>query len=164
LNPGNSGGPLLNSKGQVVGMNTLIISESKASAGVGFAIPISTISKVANILIGKGKVSRPNFGILFDMGVQAGLGSIVPKGVLISEVIDKAKKNKLQGTAMANDGSIQLGDIITSINGISIESDLDAYYIIDYFKPGDEVILEILHLDRVNGKQVFAKKTVKVTV
>jgi len=164
MNPGNSGGPLLNSKGQVIGMNTMIMSASKASAGVGFAIPISTISEVSNILIEKGEVVRPNFGIIFDMGVQAGLGALVQNGVLIMEVVDEAKKDILIGTNMELNGSIQIGDIITSIDGVAVESDLDVYAIVNHFQPGQDMALKILHFDVMNGNKVFVEKTVIVKV
>jgi len=146
--------------GEVIGMNTMILSTSKASAGLGFAVPISKISSVANILIDKGVVPRPNFGILFDMGLQAGFGGMISKGVLISNVVDQNKQKKLVGTNMNLDGSVTLGDVLLSINGIQVNSDLDAYGIIDYFKPGDEITLEVLRME----KKKFVKKTVKVKV
>merc|ERR1711862_461069 len=130
----------------------------KASAGLGFAVPISKISKVANILIDKGAVARPNFGISFDMGLQAGFGSLVPNGVLISNVVDQNKQKKLVGTNMNFDGSVTLGDVILSINGIKVNSDLDAYGIVNYFKPGDEITLQILRME----KKKFVEKTAKV--
>ena len=165
MNPGNSGGPLLNSIGAVIGMNTFIVTKSEASAGVGFAIPISTIKGVANILIQKGTIARPNFGIVFDMSVQAGLGSILPKqGALISDVLDEAKRKKLEATTMLLDGSIHLGDVITKVNGVEVDSDLDVYSIVENLKPGDEVTLNILRLKMEKGKKSFIPKTVKITV
>merc|ERR1711862_661001 len=121
INPGNSGGPLLNSNGQVIGMNSMGMTASGSSAGVGFAIPISAISKIADILIGKGRLIRPNFGVTFDMGVQRSLG--ISRGVLVSVAAGGAKQAGMIGTAMALDGSIQLGDIVLSINGIDVNSD-----------------------------------------
>merc|ERR1740129_689835 len=112
----------------------MILSTSKASAGLGFAVPISKISNVANIMISK--------------------------GVLISNVVDQNKQKKLVGTNMNLDGSVTLGDVLLSINGIQVNSDLDAYGIIDYFKPGDEITLEVLRME----KKKFVKKTVKVKV
>ena len=131
MNPGNTGGPLLDSAGRVIGMNTFPVTTSKSSSAgeVGLAIPISTISKVSEVLLQKGKVARPNFGVTFDMGVQAALG--IKKGALISNTSDASKKAGLIGTSMALDGSIQLGDIILSINGIDVDSDVKAYSIVD---------------------------------
>merc|ERR1711862_18915 len=90
INPGNSGGPLLNSNGQVIGMNSMGMTSSGSSSGVGFAIPISTISSIADILIRKGRIVRPNFGVMFDMGVQHSIG--ISRGVLVYATAGAAKK------------------------------------------------------------------------
>ena len=155
MNSGNNGGPLLNSKGQVIGMTTL------SSEGIGHAIPVSTISKVSEILLKKGKVARPNFGITFDMGVQAAMG--IHKGLLISNVSDVSKKAGLIGTSMALDGSIQLGDIILSINGVHVDSDVKAYSIVDEsLSGGGGSKLNVKILRRMKNK--YVEKYVTVTL
>jgi len=63
LNQGNSGGPLLNSGAQLIGMNTAIASQSGDSAGIGFAIPVNTLKRIVPQLIAKGRVVRPSIGI-----------------------------------------------------------------------------------------------------
>ena len=63
MNPGSSGGPLLNSAGKAIGMNTVIYSSSGSSAGVGFAIPIDTVRAVANQLIRHGRPVQPGIGV-----------------------------------------------------------------------------------------------------
>src|SRR5690606_36612338 len=63
INPGNSGGPLLNSAGELIGMNTMIYSSSGISAGVGFAVPVSTLRRVVPQLIQFGRPVRAGFGI-----------------------------------------------------------------------------------------------------
>ena len=63
INPGNSGGPLLNSRGQLIGVNTAILSPSGAYAGIGFAVPSDTVSRVVPQLINRGKVSRAGLGV-----------------------------------------------------------------------------------------------------
>src|SRR5262249_59639776 len=63
INPGNSGGPLLDSAGRLIGVNTAIVSPSRASAGIGFAIPVDEVRQVVTQLIQKGKVERPVLGI-----------------------------------------------------------------------------------------------------
>lgn len=82
INPGNSGGPLLDSHGRMIGMNTAIASKTGESAGVGFAIPISTISRVAPQLIRSGRVIRPDVGISQVWQTDKGLRikSLVPRG------------------------------------------------------------------------------------
>ena len=66
INPGNSGGPLLDSTGRLIGMNTMIISPSGSSSGIGFAVPVDTIKKIAPEIILYGKVQRPGPGRLSD--------------------------------------------------------------------------------------------------
>jgi len=141
INPGNSGGPLLNSQGEMIGMNTMIISESGSSSGIGFAIPISRIKKVANIIIKKGKVSRPQFGVKFGLEIQTYFG--ISKGALIFDVIGPAAKAGLLPTTIYPDGSVEIGDIITKINNIDVDSDLDAYEIIEGCKPGQVITITV---------------------
>src|SRR5262249_53098565 len=66
INPGNSGGPLLDSAGRLIGMNTAIYSPSGASAGIGFAVPVDTMNRVASALIATGKYAPPSLGIEID--------------------------------------------------------------------------------------------------
>src|SRR5437016_12750872 len=66
INPGNSGGPLVNMSGEVIGINTAIISETRQSAGLGFALPSNAAVKVYNQLIQGGKVTRGGIGITYD--------------------------------------------------------------------------------------------------
>ncbi|GBG72482.1 hypothetical protein CBR_g12057 [Chara braunii] len=65
INPGNSGGPLLDSTGSLIGINTAIYSPSGASSGVGFSIPVDTVSGIVDQIIKFGKVTRPVLGISF---------------------------------------------------------------------------------------------------
>jgi S1-C subfamily serine protease len=73
INPGNSGGPLLNSKGQVIGMNTAIVSHVGQSAGISFAVPINSISRILEQLIENGRVIRADLGIAKVYGTGDGL-------------------------------------------------------------------------------------------
>src|SRR5207249_10162787 len=66
INPGNSGGPLVNMMGEVIGINTAIISETRSSAGLGFALPSNTAIKVYNQLVQSGKVTRGGIGIQYS--------------------------------------------------------------------------------------------------
>ena len=66
INPGNSGGPLLDSAGRLIGVNTAIYSPSGASAGIGFAVPVDTVSRIVPELITHGKVVRPRLGVVLD--------------------------------------------------------------------------------------------------
>lgn len=88
INPGNSGGPLMNSLGEVIGVNTAIYSPSGGSAGIGFAIPIDTVKRIAGQLIQHGRTLRPTLGInVCDLGsVSGSMGGMAGlKGALVVE-------------------------------------------------------------------------------
>ena len=72
INPGNSGGPLLDSSGRLIGVNTAIFTPTGTSAGVGFAIPVDTVSRVVPQLITKGRVTRPSLGVVVSGSIRKG--------------------------------------------------------------------------------------------
>lgn len=152
INPGNSGGPLLNSEGEMIGMNTMIISKSGSSSGIGFAIPISRIKQIADIIMKKGEVRRPMFGVHFGLEVQTYFG--ISKGALVYDVFEPALSAGLKPTTANTDGSVELGDVITKMNGREINSDLDAYVVIDGCKPGQVVKITV---DRRENDEVVEK-------
>jgi len=143
INPGNSGGPLLDSAGRLIGVNTAIYSPSGAYAGIGFAVPVEAVNQVVPDLITYGRMIRPGIGItLVDERIAARLGV---EGVLIRDVerSGPADRAGLQPTRMYR-GEIVLGDIITGISGESVRSFDDLRTILDNFKIGDEVELQLL--------------------
>lgn len=83
---GNSGGPLLDSSGKMIGMATAIYSPSGASAGVGFAIPADTVKYVASMLIKNGQIIRPLLGVSILDSRQARQALGITKGILVLEV------------------------------------------------------------------------------
>ncbi len=137
LNSGNSGGPLVNMSGQVIGINTMKLSSSYTSVeGIGFAIPISTAKDIVDELIEKGYVSgRPAFG--FDVEVlstQMKLFYNLPSVLFIDQV---------QEGSSAYENGIRNGDLIMAINGTSV-STLDEFNTIkNQFEAGDTVTLRI---------------------
>lgn len=140
INNGNSGGALVNSKSEVIGINTLKASESGVE-GMGFAIPTNIAKPIIEELMNKGYISRPYLGIVMEGTVTKQLSEIygVPAGVMVESVI--------QGSSAANAG-IQSGDIITAFNGEKITSTEQLSQLIKGHKVGDKVVIEIVR----NGK------------
>ena len=153
INPGNSGGPLLDSHGRMIGINSQILSPSGASAGVGFAIPVSIAKRIVPELIKNGMVRRPKLGIstrsVKDLKDQVRLPAT--DGVLIIYIAPggAAAAAGLRGTEQTGDGEIILGDIITTIDGEKVSSTDDLYRILDKHKVGDVVKVEVI---RENGR------------
>jgi serine protease Do len=116
INPGNSGGPLMNMKGQVIGMNTAIFSATGVYAGVGFAIPSNTITKIVPSLIATGSYQHPWLGLVGvditpDIATALGLGLEDARGFLVIGVNEGGP---------ADNAGIRGGDEITNINGREI--------------------------------------------
>ncbi|KAK4426151.1 Protease Do-like 1, chloroplastic [Sesamum alatum] len=152
INPGNSGGPLLDSSGNLIGINTAIYSPSGASSGVGFSIPVDTVSGIVDQLVKFGKVTRPILGIKFapDQSVeQLGVSGVL---VLDAPANGPAGKAGLQPTKRDAYGRLILGDIITSVNGKKVTNGSDLYRILDQCKVGDKITVEVLrgdHLEKI---------------
>ena len=119
INPGNSGGPLLDSAGRLIGVNTAILSETGASSGIGFAVPVDIVNRIVPRLIRDGAVPRPGIGIvLMDEGTAARLGVA---GLVVSRVLQGSEAEKA-GLRPADLERRTLGDIITMVNGVSVRS------------------------------------------
>lgn len=155
INMGNSGGPLLDSNGQLIGMNTVIFSTSGSSAGLGFAVPVDTIKSIVPQLIEHGKVIRPGLGIgiVPDHMKKRILGS--DKGIVVSYVDEKgsAAKAGIKGMTQDQFGRTYLGDIILSVDGQEVNNLDDIYQILDKKKIGDEVMVKY----RREGKTLATK-------
>jgi putative serine protease PepD len=123
INHGNSGGPLLDLSGRVIGVNAQIESDSGGSDGVGFAIPSNTVRSIASQLIGSGSVKHAYLGV----GITT-----ASNGVKLSEV--------RPGTPAANAG-LQAGDVITAVGGRQVHDPTALSTAIDAKKPGDRVTL-----------------------
>jgi S1-C subfamily serine protease len=145
INPGNSGGPLLDSAGRLIGMNTSIVSPSGAFAGIGFAIPVDDINRVAPELIRHGKVVRPRLGVeLAQDQVAERLG--IDQGALVLRAVPDgpAAKAKLQGTRRDAQGHMQLGDVIVAIDRKTIKNSKDVYSVLGQHQPGDTITVTVL--------------------
>jgi S1-C subfamily serine protease len=129
INPGNSGGPLLNMQGEVIGMNSAIFSTTGGFAGVGFAIPSNTISKIVPVLIQRGSFQHPWLGVSgIDMRpeIADAIGLTEPRGFLVIDTspggpADRAGVQGGNTPAQLGGREIQLGgDVILAINDKAI--------------------------------------------
>ena len=153
INSGNSGGPLINMNGEVIGINTLVVrSENMGSApveGMGFAIPSSTVRLVSDELIANGKINHPFLGVSYvqlDPDVAATQGLSVQQGALL---------NQVDPSGPAGRAGLRNGDIIVSINGTILNDSTSLRRIMMQYKPNEQVKLEVLR----NGKtQTFTVK------
>lgn len=155
INMGNSGGPLLDSAGQLIGMNTVIFSTSGSSAGLGFAVPADTIKVIVPQIIQHGRVIRPGLGIgiVPDSMKTRIIGN--DKGIIVSYVDEKgsAAKAGIKGMTQDRYGRTYLGDIILSVDGQDVNNLDDIYQILETKKIGDEVTVKY----RRDGKNLSAK-------
>ncbi|KAG2566667.1 protease Do-like 8, chloroplastic isoform X3 [Panicum virgatum] len=144
INPGNSGGPLLDSKGHMIGINTAIFTQTGTSAGVGFAIPSSTVLKIAPQLIQFGKVRRAGLNVDFAPDPIA-YQLNVRNGALILKVPagSAAAKAGLAPTGRGFAGNIVLGDVITAVDGKPVKGKSDLLRVLDDYGVGDQVTLTV---------------------
>lgn len=151
MNPGNSGGPLLDSRGRMVGMNVAIATRTGQNTGVGFAIPVNRIATIVPELIEHGRIVRPDHGILglrefTDRGVkiemirpggpadEAGLQAIVM-------VETRRQGNTVYRTRTSN---VSRGDWLVAVDGKQVDTASDFLAIMDGYNPGDTVNLTIV--------------------
>ena len=150
INPGNSGGPLVNARGEVVGVNTMIFSSSGGHQGLGFAIPVDRVKRVAEELIEFGRRRNPWIGIhgeavaeLTPLAVRQ-LGLQVSTGVVVTEIYRSSPAFK---------AGLQLGDVILKMNEIPVAHPSEMDFINWDLFTGDEVRLEV---DRMGARKSFA--------
>lgn len=144
INPGNSGGPLLDSAGRLVGVNTAILSPSGAYAGIGFAVPSATVSRVVPQLIEKGHVTRAGLGVeLLPDHITERTGI---RGVAIYAVEGNtpAAKAGLEGLSLNRRGAVVFGDIVTAVNGHPVSTVEEMRTMFDSCKPGDLAELTVV--------------------
>jgi S1-C subfamily serine protease len=154
VNPGNSGGPLVNVKGQVVGVNTAIQSATGTFTGIGFAIPSDTVKREIDDLIETGTYKHPWLGVTaldVNIAIADAIGLEKPQGVLIVEVTEgsPAEQVGLRGADqnVTLDGQLTPigGDVITGIDGLPMRRLTDlVVYMERNTSPGDSVVFEII--------------------
>ncbi|MBI2018570.1 trypsin-like peptidase domain-containing protein [Candidatus Daviesbacteria bacterium] len=132
INLGNSGGPLLNSAGQVVGVN---VATTEGAQNIGFAVPINSVKKIADEFIRTGNVSRPFLGISYRfISKDVAILNEVPQGAYIQDVVSGSAADKV---------GIKVGDIITKINDLAVDSESKISEIIGSKRIGDNINLSV---------------------
>lgn len=130
INPGNSGGALVNSKGELIGINTAIVSRSGGNNGIGFAVPIRTVKNVIEQLRENGEVKRGRIGVVIQNvtpALREGLGLKSLDGALVSDIGEDTPAEK---------AGLEQGDIIIAFNGEEILDSNDLRNLVGLLKPG----------------------------
>ena len=150
VNPGNSGGPLFNAHGEVIGINSQIFSRTGGYQGLSFAIPIDVATKVQSQLMHYGKVTRGRLGVTIQEVNQAladSFGLKKPHGALVSAVATDSPAER---------AGLEPGDVIVGLNDKAINRSADLPALVADMKPGTEAKLEIIRKG--------ATKTISVAV
>lgn len=151
VNPGNSGGALVNLNGQLIGINSAIASPTGAYAGYSFAIPVALVKKVANDLLKYGEVQRALLGVSIadvsaELAEEKGLGSV--EGVYIAAVIEDGA---------AEESGIEVGDVIIAINDQKVNTSSELLEAVARYRPGNKIEVKVLR----EGKKKIFKTTLK---
>ena len=155
LNRGNSGGPLLDSRGRLIGMNTAIASHTGENTGVGFAIPVNTISRVVQQLIQNGRVIRPDLGITRVLQTEQGLviATLTPGGPAERAGLRGFRIIKHQrrfGPFVNEEIRIDrdYADLIVAVDGQPVRSADDLLSAIESRRPGEETVVTVMREGR----------------
>lgn len=152
INPGNSGGPLMNWHGEVIGINTMILSNVGQNAGIGFAIPINTAKAVLNDLMTLGRVRRPALGVRtipINAELADEIGLPVDYGLLIVQVTPGSAADQAglrAGTERAYLGNTPImlgGDLIVAIDDQKVQDEDDLAQMMNNHRAGDTIRLTI---------------------
>ena len=152
INHGNSGGPLLNANGDVIGVNAQIETESGGNVGIGFAIPIDTVKDVAGQLIKEGKVEHAYLGVeltTITSDLASNFRVPVDKGVLVQHVrdgspaADAGLKGGTTQVVLAGQTFWLGGDVITKVDGQAVETSDQLASVVISKQPGDSLDLEV---------------------
>ncbi len=160
INPGNSGGPLLDSAGRLIGMNTAIRSRGGDSAGIGFAVPVDTVNDVVTELLSPGFGPRVALGFN-EANPQLARRLGIDRGVLVAGVMEGSGADRagLRGTFIRREGGYRkviAGDVITAIDGKTVNSLYDLRRVLKGYEPGATVEVTVLRRndegeqDRIN--------------
>lgn len=142
VNRGNSGGALVNLRGEMIGINTAIVSPTGGNVGISFAIPSSIVQKVVKDLIEFGTVQRAIMGVSIsditaELAREKGLDQL--EGVYVNEVNDNSA---------AKDAGIESGDVITEINGVEVKSPSELQEMVGRYRPGEKINVLVKRKDK----------------
>src|SRR5436305_2790184 len=148
INRGNSGGPLIDTHGDVIGINTAIYTPSGTTAGIGFAIPINTAKNIANDLITSGRVHRAYLGVV-TFGLGGGLAEALDLPVQEGLLVETVEKGGPADAAVIHGGDrlVQAGlqkfyiggDVMVAIDGQKVANHFDLNVILNHHRPGETV-------------------------
>ncbi len=159
INPGSSGGPLLNSAGEMIGINTLIVTTTGGNLGIGFAVPVNTARRIANDLITHGRVLRPWFGVNgyeINKALSEALDLPVDNGILVARVergssADRAGiREATTAAVLYNERVFVGGDIITLLGDAVVSSVDDLRLALEERRPGQTITVTIYR----NGRKM----------
>ena len=137
INPGNSGGALVNSRGELIGINTAILSRSGGNQGVGFAVPVDLVRHVMTQLKENGAVTRARLGVYFQEltpKLASALGVQASKGAVVTEIVPDGPASK---------SGLRKDDVITALNGQAIDG-RSLRYAVGSMTPGSTINLKVL--------------------
>lgn len=169
VNPGNSGGPLIDNQGRVIGVNSFIFSETGVNSGVGFAIPVSSVKRIVPDLIAEGRYAHPWLGISgqdIDNLLAESLTLPVQRGVLVQTIFQDGPAGQAGlrggGREMEVEGSLRVlrvgGDIIIAIDDQPVGGMDDLITYLETRRVGDRVILSIVRNDQEQEVTVTLKE------
>ena len=152
VNPGNSGGALVNKKGELVGINTAIVSQTGSYSGYSFAVPVNIVKRVVADLIDFGSVKRAMLGIRMQ-----------PVSTLEKEIKDKLKLNSMNGVyivevskgSAAEEAGLKQGDVILAIDGQKITDGASVQEKVNNYHPGDKAVITYIR----DGKELTTEVT-----
>ena len=139
INRGNSGGPLLNGAGEVIGVNTAVLAPGGASVGVGFAVPAAQAKRVVAQLLENGEVRRPWLGVFVETPRDSADGALV---------------SAIAPGSPAGGGRLEIGDLLISVNGARLREAADLAFEVQKRAPGDEITLRYLRGDTQDGVSI----------
>ena len=157
VNPGNSGGALVNTNGELVGINTAIITRSGRYEGYSFAVPVNLVRKVINDLKDFGLVQRGMLGVFIEEMTSEKadeLGLKAVEGVLITRVIPESG---------AYDAGIRKGDVIIGINGVKTKTSPEMQEQVGRYRPGNTISVEFIRSGKRNTAPVVLKNKSNTT-